>query len=78
MFLATMKPKVLAKCQQHPGLFDRERLAAARIRIPAQVGRFVTLWRPAQGGHAGFPRGAFPADVLAMPQAVADWLAAHG
>lgn len=30
MFLATMKPKALAKWQQHPGLFDRERLAAAR------------------------------------------------
>ena len=131
MFLATMKPKALAKWRQHPGLFDRERLAAARtlyefddiftaplhgfrdtrdywsrasarphlarIRIPALVlnagndpfvpaaslppagpaGRFVTLWRPAHGGHVGFPRGGFPADVLAMPQAVADWLAAH-
>jgi len=131
MFLATMKPKALAKWRQHPGLFDRERLAAARtlyefddvftaplhgfrdtpdywrrasakphlarIRIPAlvlnagndpfvpsaslpgpaQVGRFVTLWRPAQGGHVGFPHGHFPGDVLAMPQAVADWLAAH-
>ncbi|ODV09311.1 MAG: alpha/beta hydrolase [Rubrivivax sp. SCN 70-15] len=30
MFLKTMKPKALAKWQQHPGLFDRERLAAAR------------------------------------------------
>jgi hypothetical protein len=30
MFLRTMKPKALAKWQQHPGLFDRERLAAAR------------------------------------------------
>lgn len=30
MFLATMKPKALAKWAQHPGLFDRERLAAAR------------------------------------------------
>ena len=132
MFLATMKPKALAKWRQHPGLFDRERLAAARtlyefddvftaplhgfrdtpdywlrasakpqlarIRIPAlvlntgndpfvpaaslpgasQVGRRVTLWRPAQGGHVGFPHGGFPGDVLAMPQAVADWLAAHG
>jgi predicted alpha/beta-fold hydrolase len=26
MFLRTMKPKALAKWQQHPGLFDRERL----------------------------------------------------
>ena len=30
MFLATMKPKALAKWQQHPGLFDRERVLAAR------------------------------------------------
>lgn len=30
MFLATMKPKALRKLRQHPGLFDRERLLAAR------------------------------------------------
>jgi predicted alpha/beta-fold hydrolase len=30
MFLRSMKPKALAKLQQHPGLFDRERLLAAR------------------------------------------------
>jgi len=30
MFLATMKPKALAKLNQFPGLFDRERLLAAR------------------------------------------------
>ncbi len=30
MFLRTMKPKALAKWAQHPGLFDRERVAAAR------------------------------------------------
>lgn len=30
MFLATMKPKALAKWEQHPGLFDRSRLVAAR------------------------------------------------
>ncbi len=127
MFLATMKPKALAKLKQHPGLFDRERLVAARtlyefddvftaplhgfrdtpdywqrasakphlarIRIPAlvanarndpfvpaaslprahEVGR-VTLWQPGQGGHVGFPQGRFPGRVLAMPEAVCDWL----
>ena len=131
MFLATMKPKALAKWRQHPGLFDREQLAAARtlyefddvftaplhgfkdtpdywarasaaphltrIRIPAlvlnarndpfvpasslpmaaQAGGCVTLWQPAHGGHVGFPQGAFPSHVLAMPGAVSDWLAAH-
>jgi predicted alpha/beta-fold hydrolase len=30
MFLSTMKPKALAKLAQFPGLFDRERLLAAR------------------------------------------------
>jgi uncharacterized protein len=30
MFLGTMKPKALAKLQQHPGLFNREQLAAAQ------------------------------------------------
>jgi hypothetical protein len=30
MFLRTMKPKALAKLAQHPRLFDRERLLAAR------------------------------------------------
>jgi predicted alpha/beta-fold hydrolase len=29
-FLRSMKPKAMAKWAQHPGLFDRERLAAAR------------------------------------------------
>jgi uncharacterized protein len=128
MFLKTMKPKALAKLEQHPGLFDRERLLAARtlyefdnvftaplhgykdtpdywarasakphlaaIRIPALVlnarndpfvpaaslparvqGDWVRLWQPEQGGHVGFPQGQFPAHVLAMPQAVCNWLA---
>jgi predicted alpha/beta-fold hydrolase len=30
MFLRTMKPKALAKWAQHPGLFDRQKLLAAR------------------------------------------------
>jgi len=30
MFLGTMKPKALAKLRQHPGLFDEQRLRAAR------------------------------------------------
>ncbi|MEJ8858952.1 alpha/beta fold hydrolase [Variovorax robiniae] len=128
MFLSTMKPKALAKLTQHPGLFDREALVAARdlytfdnvftaplhgfkdtedywrrgsakphlatIRIPAlvvnatndpfvpadslprpgEVGRNVTLWQPAQGGHVGFPRGLPPGHVQTMPQAVGEWL----
>jgi predicted alpha/beta-fold hydrolase len=129
MFLASMKPKALAKWQQHPGLFDREKLAAARtlyefdnvftaplhgfrdtpdywarasalphlgrLRIPALVvnaandpfvpvgtlppagrqGRWVTHWRPREGGHVGFPVGSFPGRTTGLPQAVAAWLA---
>ncbi|TDP61544.1 YheT family hydrolase [Roseateles toxinivorans] len=129
MFLRSMVPKALRKLQQHPGLFDGERLRAARdlyefdnlftaplhgyrntddywsrasakphlksLRIPAlvmnarndpfvpadclpresEVGPFVTLWQPRQGGHVGFPSGWPPGHVLAMPEAVCNWLA---
>jgi uncharacterized protein len=44
----------------------------------AEVGRFVTLWQPPHGGHVGFPAGAPPGHLQAMPQAVVDWLARHG
>ncbi|MDM0017322.1 YheT family hydrolase [Variovorax saccharolyticus] len=131
MFLSTMKPKALAKLAQHPGLFDRDKLLAARdlyafddvftaplhgfrgtddywsrgsakphlhqIRIPAlvvnaandpfvpaaslprpgEVGRHVTLWQPAHGGHVGFPLGPPPGHVRAMPERVIDWLKDH-
>lgn len=39
------------------------------------VGRFVTLWQPAQGGHVGFPSGWPPGHVFRMPTQVCDWLA---
>ena len=41
------------------------------------VGRHVTLWQPAHGGHVGFPQGRLPGHVRAMPDAVAGWLAAQ-
>jgi predicted alpha/beta-fold hydrolase len=129
MFLRSMKPKALRKWAQHPGLFDREALLAARdlyefdniftaplhgfrdtedywarasakpllhrIRVPAlvlnarndpfipaaslplpsQVAEAVTVWQPEQGGHVGFPGGAFPGNVWALPDAVGPWLA---
>lgn len=129
MFLRTMKPKALRKLAQHPGLFDRARLLAARdlyqfddvftaplhgfrgtddywqrgsakphlhrIRVPAlvlnarndpfvpasslprphEVGRFVTLWQPAHGGHVGFPAGRWPTGhVMTLPEQVTGWL----
>jgi predicted alpha/beta-fold hydrolase len=44
--------------------------------LPAlhEVGRHVTLWQPAHGGHVGFPHGRPPGHVRAMPDAVGGWL----
>ena len=129
MFMRTLVPKALQKLAQHPGLFDRQALLAARdlyafdnvftapvhgfrntedywqrasakpllhrIRVPAlvvnarndpfvpaaslpqahEVGAWVTLWQPAQGGHVGFAAGRPPGNVRSMPDAVAGWLA---
>ena len=44
---------------------------------PFEVSKSVTLWHTAQGGHVGFPKGKFPAQVMAMPEAVSSWLATH-
>ena len=131
MFLRSMVPKALQKLDQHPGLFNRSDLLAARdlyafdnivtaplhgfkdtddywkrasakphmgaIRVPAlalnsindpfipawslpqlaEVVTSVTLWQPAQGGHVGFPSGAYPANVRVMPESVTAFLAAH-
>ena len=131
MFLGSMVPKALKKLDQHPGLFSRSDLLAARdlyafdnivtaplhgfkdtddywkrasakphmcdVRVPtlalnaindpfipawslpqpADVSGSVTLWQPAQGGHVGFPSGAYPANVRVMPEAVTTFLAAH-
>ena len=128
MFLKTMRPRALAKLAQHPGLFNRQAMLAARdlydfdnlftaplhgfkdtedywarasakphlhrIRIPAlvlnarndpfipaaslprqqDVGRHVTLWQPAHGGHVGFPGGRFPGHLHSLPEGVMAWL----
>ena len=51
---------------------------AAALPQQREVGRHVTLWQPAQGGHVGFPQGQPPGHVLVMPQAVSQWLQEHG
>ncbi len=43
----------------------------------ADVGKHVTLWQPADGGHVGFPNGPIPGHVRSMPDAVGGWLATH-
>jgi uncharacterized protein len=42
---------------------------------PGQVGRHVTLWQPAHGGHVGFGAGNGRGHVMTMPDAVLAWLA---
>ena len=42
-----------------------------------EVSASVTLWQPEAGGHVGFASGAFPGDLLEMPQAVMEWMT-HG
>jgi len=51
---------------------------SASLPGPHEVGRHVTLWQPARGGHAGFASGAFPGHLQAMPEQVMRWLHAHG
>ena len=52
---------------------------AASLPRADEVGRHVTVWQPAQGGHVGFCRSGaaqpFPGDVMEMPTRVSDWLA---
>jgi uncharacterized protein len=50
---------------------------AASLPGAGQAGPHVTLWRPAQGGHVGFPFGGWPAHVRYMPEQVAGWLLAR-
>lgn len=50
---------------------------AASLPRQSEVGRYVTLWQPAHGGHVGFPLGAPPGHVRGMPERVGGWLAQH-
>jgi uncharacterized protein len=47
---------------------------ARSLPTPRDVGRHVTLWQPAQGGHVGFPHGPMPAQLRWMPEQVGGWL----
>lgn len=48
---------------------------AASLPAAHEASARVTLWQPPQGGHVGFAQGRWPGHVMAMPQAVARWLA---
>jgi uncharacterized protein len=47
---------------------------AASLPRDVEVGDFVTLWHPRQGGHVGFPDGHLPGHVRRMPDEVGGWL----
>jgi uncharacterized protein len=47
---------------------------AASLPAQGEVGPFVTLWQPPQGGHVGFPDGGLPGHVRTMPDQVGRWL----
>ena len=46
----------------------------ASLPDPSDISQWIELWQPQQGGHVGFPMGAWPAHVRAMPDAVGAWL----
>jgi predicted alpha/beta-fold hydrolase len=51
---------------------------ASSLPTTQDVGARVTLWRPREGGHVGFPDGHLPGHVRRMPDEVGRWLLSHG
>ena len=47
---------------------------ASSLPTAVEVGRYVELYQPQDGGHVGFTSGAFPGTLHALPQAVLRWL----
>ncbi|HYP70662.1 MAG TPA: alpha/beta fold hydrolase [Variovorax sp.] len=50
---------------------------AASLPRQQDVGRHVTLWQPAHGGHVGFAAGWPPGHVSGLPREVGGWLVQH-
>ncbi|MEF7617125.1 alpha/beta fold hydrolase [Aquincola sp. MAHUQ-54] len=73
---ASAKPHLA--CIQVPALvvnaLNDPFVPAASLPRAHEVGREVTLWQPAHGGHVGFPGGGLRSHVMALPQAVLRWL----
>ena len=55
-------------------LIKEEKYEEALSVARDQVGRYVELYQPQDGGHVGFTSGAFPGTLHALPQAVLRWL----
>ena len=69
--LITGMPALLVNARNDPFI------PQASLPSAQQVGAWVTLWQPAEGGHVGFPAGAVPGHVRALPEAIGPWLAQH-
>jgi predicted alpha/beta-fold hydrolase len=41
---------------------------------PYEVGQWVRLWQPAEGGHVGFTNGSYPGNLDALPINVMRWV----
>ena len=50
---------------------------AASLPHSGQVGRSVTLWQPAHGGHVGFADGRWPGHLRTLPEQVMGWISAQ-
>ncbi len=50
---------------------------ASSLPRQSEVGQWVTLWQPSQGGHVGFAQGRMPGHIRFMPDTVGDWLVSH-
>ena len=52
-------------------------IPSSSLPTSEKVSANVTLWQPSHGGHVGFPKGAIPGHLKAMPHAVGKWLLQH-
>jgi hypothetical protein len=50
---------------------------ASSLPRQSEVGSYVTLWQPGQGGRVGFMAGSLPGHLQTLPQTVGSWLLAQ-
>ncbi len=75
---ASAKPHLA--CVRIPALVLNSRndpfIPAASLPGLHAAGPHLTLWQPEHGGHVGFPSGAWPGHMRALPERVMSWLGA--
>ena len=64
-------------CIQLPTLVINARndpfVPEASLPMQKEVGEYVKLWKPKEGGHVGFASGAYPGMLDALPRNVMGW-----